>query len=136
MKRINTHNGREQAEEGTHMPNQTIIYNNGELELNVSITNESIWLRGEDIASLFSVKRPAIVKHIGNIYQTDELEEVSTCSILEQVAKDGKKRKIKYYNLDIGASLKDLGKKWFAFSRMDAGTIGILDRLNEARERP
>ena len=36
----------------------------------------------------------------------------------------------------IGASLKDLGKKWFAFSRMDAGTIGILDRLNEARERP
>jgi hypothetical protein len=29
----------------------------------------------------------------------------------------------------IGASLKDLGKRWFAFSRMDAGTIGILDKL-------
>jgi len=83
------------------MQNQTIIYNNGELELKVSLENESIWLRSEDIASLFSVKRPAIVKHIGNIYQTEELEETSTCSILEQVAKDGKKRKIKYYNLDM-----------------------------------
>jgi hypothetical protein len=29
------------------------------------------------------------------------LQEVSTCSILEQVAKDGKKRKIKFYNLDM-----------------------------------
>ncbi len=83
------------------MQNQIIVYNNGELELKVSVENESVWLRSEDIASLFSVNRPAIVKHIGNIYKTDELEEISTCSILEQVTKDGKKRKVKYYNLDI-----------------------------------
>jgi len=30
----------------------------------------------------------------------------------------------------IGASLKDLGKKWFAFSRMDSFSKNILDRLN------
>lgn len=30
----------------------------------------------------------------------------------------------------IGASLKDLGKKWFAFSRLDVGTIDLLIRLN------
>jgi hypothetical protein len=29
----------------------------------------------------------------------------------------------------IGASLKDLGKKWFAFSRMEMGSLGILGRL-------
>jgi len=29
----------------------------------------------------------------------------------------------------IGASLKDLGKKWFAFSKMDRGSLGILERL-------
>ncbi len=29
----------------------------------------------------------------------------------------------------IGASLKDLGKKWFAFSKLDVGSFGILDRL-------
>jgi len=29
----------------------------------------------------------------------------------------------------IGASLKDLGKKWFAFSRFDVGSFGLLERL-------
>ncbi|RLA83782.1 MAG: ORF6N domain-containing protein [Epsilonproteobacteria bacterium] len=29
----------------------------------------------------------------------------------------------------IGASLKDLGKKWFAFSKLDVGSFGIFDRL-------
>jgi len=29
----------------------------------------------------------------------------------------------------IGASLKDLGKKWFAFSKMDENSFGILERL-------
>ncbi len=31
----------------------------------------------------------------------------------------------------IGASLKDLGKKWFAFSKLDVGTVGLLSRLNK-----
>jgi hypothetical protein len=82
---------------------QIIVYENGEVEVKVSLDNknETIWLRTEDIALLFGVNRPAIVKHIGNIYKSGELEEKSTCSILEQVTKDGKKRKVKYYNLDI-----------------------------------
>ena len=29
----------------------------------------------------------------------------------------------------IGASLKDLGKKWFAFSKFDIGSFGLLERL-------
>jgi len=29
----------------------------------------------------------------------------------------------------IGASLKDLGKKWFAFSRMDAAALTIMERI-------
>jgi len=28
----------------------------------------------------------------------------------------------------IGASLKDLGKRWFAFSKMEKETLGILDK--------
>jgi prophage antirepressor-like protein len=81
--------------------NNIVVFQDGEIELKVSIEKESIWLKAEDIATLFEVNRPAIVKHIGNIYKTDELEENLTCSILEQVAKDGKKRKIKFYNLDM-----------------------------------
>jgi hypothetical protein len=47
------------------------------------------------------VQRPAIVKHIRNIYKSGELNEKSTCSILEQVAADSKIRKMKLYNLDV-----------------------------------
>ena len=78
-----------------------IIYNDGEIELKVSLEKDSIWLSTNDIADIFEVNRPAIVKHIGNIYKTDELLQESTCSILEQVAADGKKRKINFYNLDM-----------------------------------
>ena len=85
--------------------NEIIKYTDGEIELKVSIDRETIWLIAEDIASLFGVQRPAIVKHIGNIYKDEELNQISTCSILEQVAKDGKARKINYYNLDIVISV-------------------------------
>lgn len=82
-----------------------IIYNNGEIELKVSIDHNTIWLNASDIANIFDVNRPAIVKHIGNIYKTEELDKKSTCSILEQLANDGKKRKINFYNLDMIISI-------------------------------
>ena len=33
----------------------------------------------------------------------------------------------------LGASLKDLGKKWFAFSKMDSLTNDVLNKLNEGK---
>lgn len=78
-----------------------VIYKSGEIELNVTLKENNIWLGANDIASIFDVNRPAIVKHIGNIYKTDELDKDSTCSILEQVATDGKKRRMNFYNLDM-----------------------------------
>ncbi len=78
-----------------------VIYKSGEIELNVTLKENDIWLGANDIASIFDVNRPAIVKHIGNIYKTDELDKASTCSILEQVANDGKKRRMNFYNLDM-----------------------------------
>ena len=55
-------------------------------EISVKLENEPVWLDAHTIADLFGVNRPAIVKHVGNIYKTAELVEHSTCSILEQVA--------------------------------------------------
>ena len=40
------------------------------------------------MAKLFGMNRPAIVKHINNIYKIEELDKNSTCSILAQVAAD------------------------------------------------
>lgn len=67
----------------------------------VQLKEETIWLDAHQIASLFGVNRPAIVKHINNIYKTGELEKKLTCSILEQVAADGKLRKMNFYSLDM-----------------------------------
>lgn len=81
------------------MSNQIEIYQTSSgTEITVQLTNQTVWLDAHAIASLFDVQRPAIVKHIQNIYKTAELEEYSTCSILEQVASYGEKRKMNHYN--------------------------------------
>jgi prophage maintenance system killer protein len=85
------------------MENQIEIFRtkNNQTEVQVLFEKNTVWLDAHTIASLFSVNRPAIVKHIQNIYKSEELIEFSTCSILEQVAADGKLRKMKLYNLDM-----------------------------------
>jgi len=80
-----------------------IIYRSkdGKAELEVKLQEETVWLDAHQMAELFDVNRPAIVKHIQNIYKSRELKSNSTCSILEQVALDGKKRMMNFYNLDV-----------------------------------
>lgn len=75
------------------MENKIEIYKTSRgAEVSVQLEMDTVWLDAHNIAEVFGVNRPAIVKHIGNIYKSEELEMVSTCSILEQVAADGKKR--------------------------------------------
>ena len=67
----------------------------------VQLKDETVWLRQEQIAILFGTQRPAITKHISNIFKYKELEKNSVCSILEHTAVDGKKYKTTFYNLDV-----------------------------------
>ena len=73
----------------------------GEARVEVRLENETVWLDAHQIALVFGVNRPAIVKHINNIYRIGELNKGSTCSILEQVAADRKVRQMNIYNLDM-----------------------------------
>lgn len=87
-----------------------IFYNDdkGNFNVEVLIKDEDVWLNTNAIANLFNVKRPAIVKHINNIYNDEELDKKSTCSILEQVQLEGNRkvsRKKDYYNLDMIISI-------------------------------
>ncbi len=85
------------------MSGDILLYTEGKRGINVEVRlkNNTIWLDAHRIATIFGVERPAIVKHIHNIYRTGELREKTTCSILEQVASDGKIRKMNLYNLDM-----------------------------------
>ena len=81
---------------------EIILYQPDEaIRLEVRMENETVWLTQEQIANLFGTKRPAITKHLNNIYNSGELDVDSTCSILEHMGNDGKQKyTTKYYNLD------------------------------------
>lgn len=71
------------------------------ISLEVRFEDNTIWLTQAQIAVLFGTKRPAITKHLSNIYKSGELAEHSTCSILEHMGMGGiQKYKTQYYNLD------------------------------------
>lgn len=88
--------------EDKELQNLIVIYENKDgINLEVNVVEDTVWLTQPQIATLFGVLRPAIVKHINNIFISDELDKDSVCSILEHTASDGKKYKIQYYNLDL-----------------------------------
>ena len=79
------------------------VDNGFELEVNVSPREETVWLTVDQLAQLFGVQVPAIVKHVSNIISSGELK-LSTISILEKVQNEGGRRirrRNKIYNLDM-----------------------------------
>ncbi len=90
--------------------NEIVLYQSNELAKHVEVIidekTETIWLTQQQMADLFGVQRPAITKHLGNIFKSGELEENVVSSILEHTTKHGamkgKKQKtsVKYYNID------------------------------------
>lgn len=82
-------------------PNEIILYQPDEtMKLEVRLEDETVWLTQQQIADLFGTKRPAITKHLSNIFKSGELDENSVRSILEHTAADGKIYKTQFYNLD------------------------------------
>src|SRR3989338_3927062 len=73
----------------------------GKVEVEIFLHNENIWLTQDKISLLFGVQRPAITKHLKNIFESGELNENSVSSILEHTADDGKTYNTKFYNLDV-----------------------------------
>ncbi|OKY85341.1 MAG: DNA-binding protein [Bacteroidales bacterium 52_46] len=81
--------------------NEIVLYQPNEtMKLEVRLENETVWLTQQQIADLFGTKRPAITKHLSNIFKSGELDENSVRSILEHTAADGKIYKTQFYNLD------------------------------------
>ncbi|GAP72289.1 hypothetical protein SAMD00024442_29_19 [Candidatus Symbiothrix dinenymphae] len=83
-------------------PSDFLLYKdaNGQTKIDVYVFNETVWMQQDKIAQLFNVQRPAVTKHLKNIFESGELDEFSVCSILEHTANDGKTYQTKFYNLD------------------------------------
>ncbi len=88
--------------------NEILLYTtpNGKVKVEIYLQNETIWLTQQKIADLFGVQRPAITKHLKNIFETGELKEEVVSSILEHTTQHGaiegktQETKTKFYNLD------------------------------------
>lgn len=133
------------------MKDEIIIYQPEEKasRLEVRLENETVWLTQIQMSELFQTSRNNITLHIGNIFKEKELTENTVCKDSLLTADDGKRYKTKYYNLDViisvgyrvksqrGAqfrvwaikTLKDLGKKWFAFSKIGIDAEYLIDKL-------
>lgn len=76
----------------------------GTTQLDVKLENETVWLTQSQMAMLFDVDRTSVLRHIRNIYKSEELYEISTCAKNAQVRTEGERqivREISYYNLDM-----------------------------------
>ena len=73
----------------------------GQVDIEVRLEEENVWLTQKSMAELFETTRNNITMHIKNIFEDGELQEktVSKDSLL--TAKDRKNYKTKFYNLDL-----------------------------------
>ena len=75
-------------------------------KVHVVIKDETLWCTQKAMAQLFGVQRPAITKHLGNIFREGELEEKVVCSKMEITTEhdtiEGKTQSTptKFYSLD------------------------------------
>lgn len=88
--------------------NNIIFYTDeeGNLQIEVIMQDENVWLNATSIAELFKIDRSTITKHINNIYTQGELEKESTCAKIAHMGNNGLQTySTKYYNLDMIISI-------------------------------
>ena len=103
---------------------QLVIYQdeNGEVNVEVKVVDESVWLSLNQIASLFARDKSVISRHLKNIFKEKELEEKTTVAFFATVQIEGEKsveRRIEYYNLDaiISVGYRVNSKRGIAFRK-------------------
>lgn len=83
--------------------NEIILFEDGEIKLEVSMKDETVWLNRQQLSKLFHRDIKTIGKHINNALK-EELKDIPTVANFATVQKEGKRevtRNIEYYNLDM-----------------------------------
>ena len=81
---------------------EIVVYKapDGEVQLDVHLEGETVWLTQQQMADLFGRERTVITKHLRNIFRQGELELKSVCAKFAHTAGDGKIYQVDYFNLD------------------------------------
>ncbi len=86
------------------MNNSIEIYRSqdGSVQLNVKLENETVWLTQSQMAELFGRDRTVITRHINNCYKEGELDQHVTCAKFAHMGKDQDQTyETTMYNLDV-----------------------------------
>ena len=86
--------------------NQIIIYNteDGSTKIDLKVSDETVWLNQMELAELFQTTKNNISLHIKNIFESGELDIISTVKDYLTVQNEGNReisRSITYYSLDM-----------------------------------
>ena len=76
---------------------------NGDVNLDILLQDENLWLTQKGISELFGVSKSTISHHLSNIYSDGELDKLATVRKFRTVQKEGNRavqRELEYYNLD------------------------------------
>ncbi|MFT5660203.1 MAG: prophage antirepressor-like protein [Sulfurimonas sp.] len=77
---------------------QAVIYNDGELELKISVNSESVWLTQKQLCDIFAKDQSVISRHINNIFKDNEVDEKSNMQKMHIAPSD---KPVSFYSLDI-----------------------------------
>ncbi|CAM3857686.1 RhuM family protein [Arcobacter cloacae] len=75
-----------------------IVYNDGELELKVSVENETIWLTQTQLCNIFEKDQSVISRHINNLFKDNEVDKKSNMQKMHIANSD---KPVSFYSLDI-----------------------------------
>lgn len=82
-----------------------IIYENGNVCLNVPVDSQTIWLSQKQMGELFGRSVKTISEHINNIFKEGELQKEEVVRNFRITANDGKMYDTNAYNLDVVISV-------------------------------
>ena len=76
----------------------------GESKIEVTLANDTVWLTIDQMTELFQRNKSTISRHIKNVFESGELQEVRTVAFFATVQNEGGrsiKRELAFYNLDM-----------------------------------
>ena len=81
---------------------EIVIYKakDGQSRLEITLREETLWLSLNQMAELFERDKSMISRHLGKVFEPNELEKSSVVAKNATTAADGKTYEVEYYNLD------------------------------------
>ncbi|MCL2624050.1 MAG: virulence RhuM family protein, partial [Planctomycetaceae bacterium] len=85
---------------------QFLVYatEDGTLKIDVRLTDETVWLSLDQLATLFQRDKSTISRHIKNVFEEGELDPTATVANFATVQMEGNRRverDIEFFNLDM-----------------------------------